>query len=527
MNTWTDSLTDIGYAMAKTIQKNLLDLAYAVIVGPLSGKITNQLGANEFKGGQRLWSARNLVRMAPDGAYIEGPVQVGYAKYAIRKGLPLEEGQKTMGVENDPHTVDDFSGEITAGYGKGTKILLYGGEAVIKLNGNVKLGKVNIHVHDADKAGRHYDFVAEGIPPGTKEFEVNIPRGEFKGRYAFLRPEGFEPDQKLIVRMADKSVVLAKPSFIRRDEDKLEKYDLDKHIVEWKPDGSLANVLIDKNRAIFRSHRGEGEAYYDKLPAIEWLYNRSRLWTSRFLFPGPDQQGTILKGELFHPDGAARVGGILNAHPDKSIHIQQERGPVIIYAWDLVKLRNKNIHDLPYEQRRQMLEDVIKDIRRFNQNWHIVTIAEGGSVKDFYLSIVRDARGLPYSEGVVIKDKQSLPQDSWDKVKLRDTIDAKVLDILPGEGKRANTVGKMLVQTEGGGTGEVGSFKLNDQELKWIWKHRDVLRGEVAEIYVQDVTEKGAPRAGVFYRWHPSKAGPGLLMYTEVPTNDEEKGGKQ
>jgi hypothetical protein len=53
---------------------------------------------------------------------------------------------------------------------------------------------------------------------------------------------------------------------------------------------------------------------------------------ARKLFPGPDQEGTVLRGELHHPDGAARVGGMLNALPEKSIRIQQERGPVEFYV---------------------------------------------------------------------------------------------------------------------------------------------------------------------------------------------------
>jgi hypothetical protein len=88
--------------------------------------------------------------------------------------------------------------------------------------------------------------------------------------------------------------------------------------VEWKDDGALSNVAIHNLRAVYRSHRPEGEPYYDKLPAIEDLRNRSPVWLARRLFPGPEQEGTVLQGELHHSDGAARVGGILNALPEKS-----------------------------------------------------------------------------------------------------------------------------------------------------------------------------------------------------------------
>jgi ATP-dependent DNA ligase len=70
------------------------------------------------------------------------------------------------------------------------------------------------------------------------------------------------------------------------------------------------------------------------------------------------------------------------------------------------------------------------------------------------------------------------------------------------------------VETDGGGRGEVGSFQATDAQLQWMWDNRDVLRGQVAEIHVQEITKSGAPRAGVFYRWHPSKSEAALLMYS-------------
>ena len=56
----------------------------------------------------------------------------------------------------------------------------------------------------------------------------------------------------------------------------------------------------------------------------------------------------MLRGELQHPDGAARVGGILNALPEKSTRIQQERGPVEFYAWDIPNLKGRDVSEMPY-----------------------------------------------------------------------------------------------------------------------------------------------------------------------------------
>ena len=54
----------------------------------------------------------------------------------------------------------------------------------------------------------------------------------------------------------------------------------------------------------------------------------------------------------------------------------------------------------------------------------------------------------------------------------------------------------------------------NDQR-QWVWDHRDVLTGQIAEVRALTVNESGAIRAGVFVRFHPSRSEAGLLMYAE------------
>lgn len=507
-------LQDVILAVLDTAKEHFVQYLFgSLILGPISKNISTTIMPQPYKGGMRLASARILTKRAPDGAWLGGPVTSGYAKFAMRKPMPGP-GQKRMAVENDPHTVDDFDGIIEEGYGKGEKKLLWTGQAAIKVKGETHIGRVNIHEHDADRAGLHYDFVAEGVAPGTDQFEVNIPNGPFTGRYAFIRPEGFGPDQILITQMKDRGLVIPKPSYTLKTVQFLEELEKspDQHIVEWKPDGSLANVLIKDNRGIFRSHRESGNTYYDKLPALEDLSNGSPFITNRILFPGPHQNGTVLKGELFHPEGAARVGGILNSLPDKAVDYQVKNGPITFYAWDIVKLRGKDVSHLPYTERRALYKSVINDIQHFNHNWKAVPGVSRGFVS-WYDQIVGDRRGLPYSEGVVVKAADSTSSEPWAKVKFRDTMDVRVVDIIEGAGKRSGTVGRLLVETDGGGRGEVGSFKLTDPQLQWIWDNREFLKGQVAEIHAQEVTKAGAPRAGVFIRWHPSKSEAALLMY--------------
>jgi hypothetical protein len=107
-----------------------------------------------------------LEKKAVDGALLAGP-RTGneYAKFTLKGGLPTDQRPRTMAVENGPHSIDDLNGVIKAGYGKGEKRLIYSGTGVIKVGGSCQHGKINVHEHEAEKAGFHYEFVAEGIDP--------------------------------------------------------------------------------------------------------------------------------------------------------------------------------------------------------------------------------------------------------------------------------------------------------------------------------------------------------------------------
>jgi hypothetical protein len=502
--------------LALSVGETLVHEAGRLLFGIALGKAKILLGTPEPFGIQQLASNRALQQKAVDGALLAGP-RTGkeYAKFTLKKGLPTEQRPRAIAIENAPHSVDDFDGVITEGYGKGEKRLIYSGTGVIKIGGSRQLGKINVHEHDADKAGFHYDFVAEGVDPHRESFEVNIANGRFNGRYAFR--QAFEKNRYLVVRMKDEFVLVAKPDIHLKPPEFLKTIRQSGRpvSVEWKDDGSLANVAIHNLRAVYRSHRPEGEPYYDKLPAIENLHNKSPVWLARRLFPGPEQEGTVLRGELHHDDGAARVGGILNALPEKSIRIQQERGPVEFYAWDIAKFNGRDVSEMPYGQRRELYESVIAEIRLFNRHLHVVpAMPEGSDHVEFYRAIINDSRGLPWSEGVVVKHKDAV--DEWFKVKANDTLDVKVVRCIEGTGKFADSLGAMVVEGPTGVQSEIGSFQLTNDQRRWIWENRDVLTGQIAEVRALTVNESGAIRAGVFVRFHPSRSEAGLLMYAET-----------
>ena len=291
--------------LALSVGETLVHEAGRLLFGIALGRAKLLLGTPQPLGTRQLALNRALKKKAVDGALLAGPrTRNEYAKFTLKKGLPTKQRPRALAVENQPHSVDDFDGVIKEGYGKGEKRLIYSGTGVIKVGGSCQLGKINVHEHDAEKAGFHYDFVAEGVDPHTESFEVNIANGVLKGRYAFR--QAFQENRYLVVRMKDNSVLVAKPDIHLKPPEFLKTLpDSTRPVsVEWKDDGSLANVAIHNMRAVYRSHRPEGEPYYDKLPAIEDVSNHSPVWLARKLFPGPEQEGTVLRGELHHPDGA-------------------------------------------------------------------------------------------------------------------------------------------------------------------------------------------------------------------------------
>lgn len=510
----------IAHALALTAVDRLGDILSLTLKSPIASRIGRISKPASPWLGQTLFVKRSI-----DGGVLGGVSRRAGAKYAIPKGLPAA-GKKSLAIENEPHEADGFDGEITEGYGKGTKELLADETVVVKIDGKTFFSRMNYHRHNAERAGIHYDLVVRDVPPGTSKWELNIPRGRFKGRFAFVTT-----DKGMIVTlMKDQGVVLHKPDYNLKTLEWLKALTPEQragYVAERKYDGSLANTAINEHgastRAAFRSHRDGGETYYDKLPALEFIRNQSPFFTLRKLDPGPSLAGTIVRGELVHADGVSRASGILNSHPEKAAQVQAKTGNMEFFAWDIVKHKGRDISQWPEMRRRELLEQVIREIRLYNKNWHIAEKRSGDPV-EFYERIISDPRGLPYSEGIVLKPIGKSAGGKWLKVKNRDFEDlviVSVSDSLPGT-KYHGSVAVMVVEDpRTGGRGEVGSFAVSDAERQWIWDHREELIGAVAKVQVMAMTDSGKPRAGTFVGWHPDPRYGGigseraLQMYSE------------
>jgi hypothetical protein len=477
------------------------------------------------QGRARLATYRSLVRVTVDGAAVDGAIPGAWAKYAIPKGLPEEEGERRMAIENAPHRVDDFDGVIAEGYGKGIKKLVYSGTVAVKIDGETALRKINIHRHEADRAGAHYDLVCEGVPMGTERWELSIPNGPFKGRYAFVDASGAMSsgeynEGRLVTRMRDRGVRLDKPDYRLKDRAWLEsevRRCPERYSVERKYDGGLVNVAVKDARMYLRSHRESGETYYDRFPALEHLENASPLLSCRLAFPTP-AVSAVFRAELVHPDGAARVGGLSNSMPDRAQQYQREHGDAELYVWDVAEYKGKDVSALPYRERRGICQQLVDELKPYCRNIHLAEAApDGMDAGEFCDMVTNDPRGLPYSEGVVVKDIDDPSGKTWFKVKPRgDPFDWRIAPdgIVEGAGKYAGSVGAIVVEhPETGARSELGSLAVPDAERQWIWDHRIQLEGQgVAKFEAMEITDAGAVRAGVFIDLHHAKGTEAVLQ---------------
>ena len=79
-------LDDIWYASWETIKSQALDIIDTLFLSPVKRNIVAKvIDPKQFVKAQRLLSARLLSTQAKDGAFLDGPASIGYAKFAIRK----------------------------------------------------------------------------------------------------------------------------------------------------------------------------------------------------------------------------------------------------------------------------------------------------------------------------------------------------------------------------------------------------------------------------------------------------------
>jgi bifunctional non-homologous end joining protein LigD len=200
---------------------------------------------------------------------------------------------------------------------------------------------------------------------------------------------------------------------------------------ELKWDGVRAVVYIDGDdvRAMTRNDR-DVIAGYPELLDLAKTVGRRRL---------------VLDGELVAMDAEGRPSfGQLQQrmHVTKpaQVALLRQQVPVSYLVFDLLHMGGKSLLTKPYSERRSALEALGLE----GASWAVPPAFPGPG--DDVLAAAK-ARGL---EGVVAKRKDSIYEPgkrsgAWVKVKLERMQEVVVVGWKPGEGRRAGTIGSLLL----------------------------------------------------------------------------------
>ena len=123
----------------------------------------------------------------------------------------------------------------------------------------------------------------------------------------------------------------------------------------------------------------------------------------------------------------------------------QQSGPgspreAVLYLFDVLSVEGTDTIDLPYEDRRRLLDGLVEP----GDNWMVPAhrIGDGAALlaaaeQQQLEGVVAKRLGSPYRPGTRTKD--------WIKVKVRRQVDVTIGGFTAGEGGRSNTFGSLLV----------------------------------------------------------------------------------
>ncbi len=345
--------------------------------------------------------------------------------FAIPNGLPHSPGENRLAVNTEDHPLEylTFHGEIPKGE--------YGG------------GKMTIWDHGT----------YETLKWEPKKIEVAL-RGEeglAEGRYALFPTKGrdwmihrmdppADPDRQPIPeRIAPMLATLA-----------TEIPTGDGWAFEIKWDGVRAIAYSEPGRLRFESRNlREITAAYPELSKL----NRAL-----------SHHSAVLDGEIvaFDENGRPSFGRLqhrMHVSSESAARRLAKTNPVVYVLFDLLWLDGHSLMDLPYSERRERLAE----LELTGANWQTPEFMRDGGED---LLAASAAQGL---EGVVAK-RLDCPYEpgrrarGWLKIKNKQREEFTIVGWLPGEGKRKQRIGALLVADEGRYVGRVGTG-FSDDEL--------------------------------------------------------------
>jgi bifunctional non-homologous end joining protein LigD len=342
--------------------------------------------------------------------------------WALPKGLPTDPTRNHLAVRTEDHPLEyyDFEGEIPAGqYGAGQVTIWDRGRYDCE---KWQEREIMVVLHGHRAVGRYVLFRTDR--PGGHGRTGHVSEEQWMVHRMDPVPGSGEPMPELVRPMLCRTGHLPVP-----DED---------WAFEFKWDGVRAILYVEEGRVRITSRNDlDVTSSYPELRALgEALGSRP----------------AILDGEIIALDARGRPSfGTLQ----RRMHVAPSRArrlasqvPATFMVFDVLYLDGRSTMDLPYEERRSLLESLQLD----GASWTTPPTFLGGPGAHV-LEAARQ-RGL---EGVVAKRRDSpyLPgrrSDRWIKVKNFRTQEVVIGGWTPGRGRRAGTLGALLlgIPSEGG-----------------------------------------------------------------------------
>lgn len=233
-------------------------------------------------------------------------------------------------------------------------------------------------------------------------------------------------------------------------------------------------------------------------------------------FDIPELYGTVLDGELIHPDGNFDLLRSImgSGTAERAIKLQVENGFLRYIAFDILYYKGVNVMKLPFRQRRKYLEKAYMDYKTYAGNYlQIATqyTPELWDIKLLFQDIIdRGGEGLMRKrlDGIYKLCDGSKRSSDIQKLKKILTLDGVVMGYEYGKGKyNKDKIAKLVMgQYKDGKLVERASFDGFTQEMiEDITQNPDKYIGRVVEIKCNEILKSGKLRHPKFYRWRDDK----------------------
>lgn len=343
------------------------------------------------------------LRLEHDGALVS---------FAVPNALPVAPGENHLAVHTEDHPLAylDFHGDIPKGnYGAGAMTIWdHGSYEVLKWEPR----KIEIHLRGERVDARYalFPLAKKGEEP-SKDWMIHL-MGEALDPDAEPMPEWIAP------------MLATAGGALPPDDDARWAYE-----IKW-----------DGIRAVVRSEPGNLELFTRNQNAVAARYPELRP-LNRAL----SHHRAILDGEVvaLGADGTPSFSALqrrMHVGSDAAARRLAKDAPVTLVLFDLLWLDGHPLVGLPYLERRARLRELLEDAPRWTVPDHVV--GHGSEVL-----AAATAQGL---EGVVAKRVDGAYDpgrraDGWRKVKLLERQELVVCGWLPGEGRRRERIGALIL----------------------------------------------------------------------------------